>query len=201
MCFNCREWGHIGANCPKKVFHVSEVRLARTPKQPAPQLHVTGRINGVECDRLRLDSGATITIVQAKFVEPHDWVGDTAHVVTALGQVQTLPLANVTLELQGQAIRCNVAVAEYLTDDALLGTDIPSFLNIFQMESNKFIQQLSQANAVVTRQEAQRMDDRLRREQQASDASGASQTDLHMEEEAPTDVMTGMCRKKRHRQP
>ena len=132
MCFNCHEWGHIGVNCPKKLFPVSEVKLAKIPCQPALQLqlHVTGRINGISCDRLRLDSGATITIVPAKFIQPHHWVGDTAHVVTALGQVQALPRAQVTLELHGQTIQCNVAVAESLTDDTLLGTDIPSFLHL-----------------------------------------------------------------------
>ena len=38
----------------------------------------------------------------------------------------------------------SIAVAESLTDDALLGTDIPSFLSIFQTESDKYKQQLRQ---------------------------------------------------------
>ena len=195
MCFNCHEWGHIGVNCPKKLFPVSEVKLAKIPWQPALQLqlHVMGRINGISCDRLRLDSGATITIVHAKFIQPHHWVGETAHVVTALGQVQALPRAQVTLELQGQTIPCNVAVAESLTDDALLGTDIPSFLRIFQTESDKYKQQLSQADAVVTCQQARDMDNQLCQEQRASDASGASLSDLALveqEEEAAADPTT-----------
>ena len=66
-----------------------------------------------------------------------------------------------------------VVVAESLSDDAFLGTDTPSFLNIFQTESDKYKQQLSQANAVVTRQQARDRDNQLCQEQRTSDASGA----------------------------
>ena len=88
MCFNCREWGHIVSNCPKRVLRV------QTLQAPADYL-VQGKVDGVNRNSIKLDSGAQHTLVHRDVVKQTAY---TSKLKVAGGDVIELPLAEVTFQ-------------------------------------------------------------------------------------------------------
>ena len=86
---------------------------------------VAGKLDGKSCKGMRLDTGADRTIVRRDKIHSRSMTAKTASFKPSKGQVYSLPLAWVEVELPGFSKRMLVAVQEDLDFDALLGCDFP----------------------------------------------------------------------------
>ena len=120
-CVRCGEWGHVKAVCPNPVGYTSAGQLRRN------DFLMDGAINGKQSMRMLLDSGASRTIVQSKFLAKNDYLGRSLCFETASNKQAVLPLANAQILAGGEEFQLVVGVSDSIGEDALLGTDIPNF--------------------------------------------------------------------------
>ena len=74
--------------------------------------------------KMLLDSGASRTIIQSKFLAKNDYLGRSLCVETASNKQAMLPLANAKILAGGEEFQLVVGVSDSMREDALLGTDI-----------------------------------------------------------------------------
>ncbi len=116
-CFSCGKKGHYAAQCPDRQVRINRISTPRS-------FMVSGRIGDQETD-LMLDSGASMSLFPAKFIQQEDYTGGWMTVKGAVGE-QSLQTARVTVVLDGVTDDMRVLVT---TEDTtpLLGTDYPHF--------------------------------------------------------------------------
>lgn len=162
MCFNCREWGHIGASCPKKVLRV------QTFQAPADYL-VQGKVDGVDRSKIKLDSGAQHTVVHTDVVKKTAYTGDSIQLKVADGYVMELP---VTFQFGEERARCTVAVSADIEEDALLGTDLSLTNELLRRETTQRAE-MAKVQAVSTRTATKLQKEREQADEEATRAAGA----------------------------
>ena len=91
-----------------------------------PNWTKTVRIKGHEITIL-LDTGCTKTIVHPRCVAEKDFLGWTIPYSTASERKTYFPAASVMLEVEGKSTCIAVGVAKHITQDMLMGRDIPHF--------------------------------------------------------------------------
>ena len=91
-----------------------------------PEWTKTLKINGKEVKAL-LDTGCTKTIVHPRYVTEKDYLGWLIPYNTASERKTHFPAASVTLEIEGKTTTIPVGVSKHITEDMLMGRDIPHF--------------------------------------------------------------------------
>lgn len=165
MYFNCKERGHIGSNCPKKV-------CVMAPIQPRDYI-IGGSIDGVYRDQVKLDSAAQRTLVNAAIVSDDAYFGESVRLTVADGHELDLPLAKVQFQFGNDKLVGEVAVLEGLEDDVLLGTDLP-VLNELLRQATTHRAQAVKVHAVKTRKQVHEMKRQGEEDKLATATSGAS---------------------------
>lgn len=123
-CFACNEYGHIADACPTRTQSINLVS-----EHPRAALYA-GRIAGRQVERMLVDTGASRTIVNSRWV-PKSSMKDTKCTFSAFcGAPRELYLANITISVNGDEVDLEVAVQDDLRYDALSGLDIPFLWNL-----------------------------------------------------------------------
>ena len=108
-----------------------------------------GMVEGQLVSDIVLDTGCSRTLVHSDLVSDEKLrQGDAVTVQCAHGDTVVYLLANVELEVHGQAVSVEAAVSETLPQSVLLGTDVPELLNLLRANDG------GQALMVVTRCQA-----------------------------------------------
>ena len=89
------------------------------------------KVEGTQVKDILLDTGCSRTLVRKDLV-PEDSLlaGEAVAIRCAHGDTVLYPLAQVQLEVEGQAMAVTVAVADRLPVSVLLGTDTPLLLKL-----------------------------------------------------------------------
>ena len=86
-CFTCGKKGHKSVDCPEK----KENRIIVKPSVLPPTL-ISGKVGKMGLD-ITLDTGADISTVHSKFVQPFEYLGRHISVLTVGGTKLSMPLA------------------------------------------------------------------------------------------------------------
>ena len=126
-----------------------------------------GVVDGKFVSDIVLDTGCTRTLVHRDLVSEEKLMkGESVTIQCAHGDAVASPLANVELEVEGEAVTVEAAVSETLPQSVLLGTDVLKLSLLRVREWRK-------ALMVVTRSQAQRLQRAAHAEQgKSSDSSG-----------------------------
>lgn len=93
-----------------------------------PRHRTVGRIDGVKRTGIKLDSGAQKTLVNQRFVNKEEYLGQTVNVNVADAHQITLPLEKRHFKFGKDRLTREVAVLSSLDEDVLLGTEeLPVF--------------------------------------------------------------------------
>ena len=172
VCYRCNKKGHLARNCTTTTFHAQE-----KADEENQCLFAEGEVNGQPVGRIRLDSGASRTIVNRRLISPTD-IGEKSIVVTfGNGTFSEYPLATITVKIDGEEYYLEAAVVQDLVEEALLGRDVPFCKHmvkcLLQEEQMELLQQLAkhhqiqleerpkesgEALAVVTRAQKKRVE-------------------------------------------
>ncbi|GFU79001.1 retrovirus-related Pol polyprotein from transposon 17.6 [Trichonephila clavipes] len=113
-CYHCNMPGHIKAVCPKLIKNKTTETLNNIEGNENPDFlnsYITkGSVNGHEIDILR-DTGATIDLVCAKYLNPSSFTGENVWVKTPLStELVCLPLAVVEISGNFGTVQTKAAV-------------------------------------------------------------------------------------------
>ena len=117
MCFQCKGWGHISANCPTKMMRLKSGSSGR-------DIWIPGSVDSIQCDRLKLDCGAQYTAVHPDFVREDFYFDEHLLVQVADGHRTRCPMARINLQIAGKELCPKAVAVDNLPEDAVLGTDI-----------------------------------------------------------------------------
>ena len=172
ICHKGEKKGHIARNCPAKSLRVKE-------ELEQVLLFGEGEVNGQPVQRIQIDSGASRTVVDRRLVPVKDIGDETITVTFGNGTSGEYPLAPVRVTFDGDEYEVKAAVVQGLTEDVLLGRDVPLHKHMVSRlprgEQMDLLRQLAEkhhvqiqetkeeetAMAVMTRSQKQRMDQQL----------------------------------------
>ena len=110
-CFKCKKAGHYARECPEKATYGNQAGV-----HTAKQLVRAGKINGCPANRIHIDTGSSMTLVNRRFV-PMAADSGSVQMRNTTG-TQHYPTATVTIELDGLTHHQTVAVSDQLLEDA-----------------------------------------------------------------------------------
>ena len=100
--------------------------MASLRRTKLPEWTKTVKINGKEMKAL-LDTGCTKTLVHPMYIYESDYLGWNIPYNTASEKRTHFPAASVTLEFESKTTAMAVGVSEHISEDMLMGRDIPHF--------------------------------------------------------------------------
>lgn len=186
-CYNCHKKGHYSSNCPRNALVCSErsvsgdeisgVRKQLLAMQPGVLRE--GLVEGRSVRDILLDTGCQRTLVHQSLVpESKLKEGNAVAIRCAHGDTVLYPLADITVEMDGQQLSVEAGVSETLPMSVLLGTDNPELVEMLQ--AGKRVRE-EEAFAVVTRNQAKRSQDEAVERQRQEKASGVQPHSLEDE--------------------
>ena len=104
-------------------------RIIVKPSVLPPTL-ISGKVGKMGLD-ITLDTGADISTVHSKFVQPFEYLGRHISVSTVGGTKLSMPLAQVWIHIEDYSIHLTVAVDTKAREDVLLGRDVGPVLYDF----------------------------------------------------------------------
>ena len=154
-------WGCVEVQESVGVGSGRPTTATRTIDEPVT---CRGIVEGTVVEDIVLDTGCACTMIHSNLVPEEKLVpGATISLRCAHGDVETYPLAAVTLEVEGLSLPVTAAVAQKLPVSVLLGTDVPELGDLLNSHSTSHhntlvmtrAQARSQAEAVVQAQQRQ----------------------------------------------
>ena len=107
-CFSSNEYGHFANACPEKVQQINFIE-----EEPLVAV-IRGMISGNNVHHILVDSGASKTVIRNQWVPYAAMTDKHLHFAALSGPLQVLPLAVVTLEIDGQKVELEVAISDKL---------------------------------------------------------------------------------------
>ena len=105
----------------------AKCRLLNVPRETQmPEWTKTVKINGKVVKAL-MNTGYNKTIVHPRCVTEENYLGWSIPYNTASERKTHFPAASVTLEIEGKTTTTAVGVSKHITEDMLMGRDIPQF--------------------------------------------------------------------------
>lgn len=97
-----------------------------------------GKVDGKKVSRIKLDTGCSRTVVSGTLVDSGSkkLKKESVEMYNASGKVLSYRLADVEVELDGEKYSLEVAIAETLPVDVLLGTDVPLIQHLTRRAPN-----------------------------------------------------------------
>ena len=125
-CYKCGKKGHYQRDCKVKAENAKCSLMASPRRTKLPEWTQTVKINGKEMKAL-LDTGCTKTLVHPRCIYESDYLGWNIPYNTASEKRTHFPGTSVTLEVEGKITTMAVGVSEHISEDMLMGRDIPHF--------------------------------------------------------------------------
>ena len=139
--------------------------------QAPPEWTKILKLNGHTVTAL-LDTGCTKLLVHPKYVEETDYLGWSIPYHTASNKGTYFLAARVTMELEGKEMTLALGVSKRLSEEMLMGRDIPHFKQFFRKELKKEMR-VNASHATIKTEEVmmvtgskQRQQDALKEEEQ-----------------------------------
>ena len=138
VCWQCREPGHIRADCPHRGEPM-DTNYGYRHSLYARKLCATGFSETIDNSHLcqvevgdtlavaLLDSGSLVSLVRAALVRPTEYTGRKVGVVCIHGDLKDYPTALVSLSTVAGRWVHEVAVATKLQYELIIGRDFPGF--------------------------------------------------------------------------
>ena len=120
LCFNCKKWGHVSAQCPNKAENANYSGQWHKREDTGRAIIYQGTIEGKAVPHLHVDSGADRTLIHPSWIPKRAFVGKSQLFRNSWGDIKSLPLAEVQIVVGGKKYTLEVAVTKGLTYNALL---------------------------------------------------------------------------------
>ena len=154
LCFNCKQWGHIGVNCPTKNILLVDKKATTPAEQTLPKLYMMGQVEG-HTTRFLLDNAADHSLINASFVQQLGTFGrtmpqptSTVRVKGVHGNIVELPVIKLACHLLGEETQTEIAVSDDICHDVLLGLNCPLLFKLLHTATDDNIPE----TLAVTRQ-------------------------------------------------
>ena len=168
-CYNFGSIGHLATRCPHNGLCGREMRERNNAKGHWEVQH-TGRVEGCWVGDILLDTGCSRTLVKRHLVPDGKLLeGQSTTIRCAHEDTVTYLLAQVDLEIEGQAISVVAAVADTLPMSVLLGTDVRMLEELLRDEKS---QSNPQRAMVMTRAQTRRQKEEENQQLQKMASSG-----------------------------
>ena len=157
-CFNCKKEGHIAAHCPSEPVMLCQIPApVGTRPSKIDVWRRTGTVEGQFVQEIVLDTACKRTMVRQELVPPEKIIkGDVATIRCAHRDTVLYPLANIEMEVDGQAINVEAAVSTTLPVPVLLGGDVPELKQQLGSSAQNGSMESGDVLIVVTRAQAKK---------------------------------------------
>ena len=197
LCFQCKNWGHIGAQCPKRTVLRATAPDNQPPTECVPALYAMGEMFDTPV-RLLLDSGADHSIVSASLLKQLQAHGAPVHQPTSAialtgvhGDTTSLPVISLSCKLLDAETKVPMAISSEIGHDIILGRNCTALYALMRAAMDEAPRE---ALPVQTRRQAAAAaaaDDQLSNPQPLDDLIGADydfpQTNLAIPDPEDTD--------------
>ena len=143
---------------------------------------IRDKIAGNDVHRILVNTGASKTVIRKQWVPDAAMTGKRLRFAALSEPLQVLPLAVVTLEIDGRKLELEVAVSDNLRYDALLGRDVPFLWNL-----GSHLQVPDYVGMVQTRAQRKQTDAATVAAEEATKASQANVPSWEEVQEQPSD--------------
>ena len=190
-CYKCGEKGHIARNCTEEAFSYEAQGVSKN------NYTCSKKVNGAQVARIKLETGCTRTIVRSSLVDKQSLKETTVMMYDVHGRKTRYQLADMTIELDDKTYQREVAIAEILPVNILLGTDVPLIEHLVKRATGAELQTVMDHTLVMTTQAQSRKQQEAEQVAPAV-AQGDAETvipegeegRLEEEEELPTESRT-----------
>ena len=134
------------AECRVKM---EDAKCSMVATQAQPEWTKTLKINGHTITAL-LDTGCTKSLVHPKYVEETDYLRWIIPYHTASNKGMYFPASRVAIELEGKKMTLDVGVSKHLSEEMLMGRDIPHFKQLIRKELKKEMRENTSPATVET---------------------------------------------------
>ena len=100
-CYNCNEKGHFAYSCPKRLLYCGRPERGTGGLDGARQ---HGTVNGVYCQDILVDTGATQTVVHKNLVTDANILDEDVSISCVHGDTTSYPLATVKINIAGKYV-------------------------------------------------------------------------------------------------